>query len=303
MSISWISLYPDWYIQETTLLHKHYPHFKIDQNRLQNGQLIIYGNLVVRPPGGAKEYPIRLQYPAATPYEHPRVTPIESLPEWTDNGTIVREVKAKMLDHRHQMPAGNLCLFQHETRSIPGGDILRGIDILKRAEQYFIGLNTGHWPPDTAESELDSHFNYDTDILIAETFYRDVTDGYGKFLFISDIYRLRDAQNGTLCPSIVIAMTEESNIIQNFDARKELSRVYPWITNKIWDSYNFILKDNLKEEDPLGMIRYGYWWSLPQEPLPFHDGSGLLKTLALTTNGDIDEAWRIFNTTLVLYDS
>jgi hypothetical protein len=147
MALSWITLYPNWYLQEIQLLQKHYPQFRIDEGQLQKGHLVLYGNLIIRPPGGAIEYPIQLLYLASTPYEHPRVTPIESLPEWTDTGTIAKRVKAKMLDHRHQMPFGNLCLFQHETRSIPGGDILRGIDILKRAERYFVGLHTGHWPP------------------------------------------------------------------------------------------------------------------------------------------------------------
>ena len=299
MALSWITLYPNWYLQEVNDLQRHYPQLKIDESQLERGSLVLYGNLVVRPPGGAVKYPIQLSYLEGTPYEHPRVTPIESLPSWIDNGAIANNTPiAKMLDHRHQMPYGNLCLFQHESRSIPGGDILRGIDILKRAEQYFVNLHTNRWPPDTAESELESHFHYVNDILVEETFYESVPNGYGRFFFVPDIYRLRDAPNKNICPSIITSMTEESSIVQKYDARKELSRVYPWINESIWDSQNLIMKDNLSTEDERRMLNHGYWWSIPREPLPFHDGAGLLKTLALTTDSDIDQAWNIFNSTL-----
>jgi len=289
MGASWITLYPNWYVQEIELLKKHYPQLKIDEDQLRVGNLVLYGNLVVRPPGGAKEHAIKILYPAGTPYEQPSVTPIESLPEWKEDGSIAKKTKAKMLDHRHQMPGGNLCLFQRETRIIPGGDVLRGIDVLKRAEKYFIGFYTGRWPPDTAETELESHFNYAANVLMANTFFESVPDGYGRFFFVPDIRRLRDVQSRN-CPIIITAMTEESGIIQNFDARKELARVYPWIDNIIWDSYDFLEKE-LDLEDSRRSLQYGYWWSLPKEPLPFHNGAGLLRTLATATGEDIDKSW------------
>lgn len=293
MTISWITLYPSWYIQEIELLQKHYPQLKIDESQLGKDTLVLYGNLTVRPPGGAKDHPIQLLYPSGTPFEHPKVTPIESLPSWKNDGSIVNKAKPKMLDHRHQMPLGNLCLFQRETRAIPGGDILRGIDVLKRAERYFIGYHTGHWPPDTIESELESHFHYVFDALMAEAFFESVPHGYGRFFFVPDFKRLRDVQSKSVCPIIITAMTKESGIIQNFDAREELSRVYPWISDSIWNSYNLFVNNDLSADDLRRTLQQGYWWSLHEEPLPFHNGAGLLNTLASITNGNVDNAWEI----------
>ena len=142
MNLSWISLYPEWYRRERQLLARHYPQLRVNEKRLLGGKLIFCGELIIRPPGGTKHHPIIMLYPEGTPFEHPVVIPIVSLPQWTSNGDCDGEVEPKLFDHRHQMPDGNLCLFQRETRGIPGGDILTGVDILRRAEKWFLGHHT-----------------------------------------------------------------------------------------------------------------------------------------------------------------
>lgn len=284
---SWITLYPYWYIRERNLLARHYPGFQVDERQLRAGKLILYGELIVRPPGGARRYPILLDYPQGTPFEHPYVTPIVSLPEWGSDGGIVDQPKAKLLDCRHQMPKGNLCLFQREPRTTPGGDVLRGVDILRRAGKYFTGYHTGRWPPDTVESELESHFACVNDVLVEDTFYHpDLDRGHGRLFFAWDLRRFHEIPQPTLCPMILTSLTEESGFIRPFDARRELSRIYPWIEDDLWDAEKLMRAPDLGEVDAK-RLEHGYWWSLSVEPQPFHDCVGLLKLLSsVAENGD-----------------
>ena len=67
------------------------------------------------------------------------------------------------------------------------------IDILRRAEKWFIGHHTGRWPPDTAQSELESHFHAIADVLVAETFFQANIDGHGRMFFVPDHRRFWDA--------------------------------------------------------------------------------------------------------------
>ncbi|MBN1361998.1 MAG: ThiF family adenylyltransferase [Sedimentisphaerales bacterium] len=298
MGVSWIALYPRWYAQEVSLLKKHYPAFRKDEIRLRHGKLIFYGNLVVRPPGGAKSHPVLLVYPDGTPYEHPSVTPICSLPKWGENGGVTEIVEPQLLDCRHQMSAGNLCLFQRATRSVVGGDILTGIDVLRRAEAYLLGYHTGRWPPDTVDSELESHFLHVSDVLMADTFYEALPETCGRFFCIPDLRRLRDVSQRKWCPMIVTAMTAESPIIMNYDAREELARLYPWIEDRIWNSYDQMISDESSQDTSRQGLLQGYWWSLPTEPHPFHDGKGLLRELAVCTDNHIDDAWLMLSKTL-----
>jgi len=298
MGLSWISLYPGWYAQEVALLHEHYPQLQADEVRLNQGQLILYGNLTVRPAGGTKVHAIQLMYPDGTPYEHPSVTPISTMPKWGDNGGVTEPVEPLLLDSRHQMPVGNLCLFQRETRSIIGGDILSGIDILQRAEAYFLGYHTKRWPPDTIDSELESHFHHLSDMLMADTFYESVPDGHGRFFCIPDLRRLRDVRSRKWCPMIVTSMTAESPIIRNFDARQELSRLYSWMVDSMWNSYDQMISEGSSENVASQRLTQGYWWSLPGEPLPFHDGKGFLQAFSSAVGNNPDQAWQTVNETL-----
>lgn len=298
MDLSWITLHPQWYAQEVSLLHEHYPGLRRDEVKLGQGRLVLYGNLVVRPQGGPKTHPIMLMYPDGTPYEHPSVTPLCFLPSWRENGGIAETPDPLLLDCRHQMPLGNLCLFQRETRAAIGGDTLTGIDVLRRAEAYFLGYHTGEWPPDTIDSELESHFHHLSDVLIADTFYESLPNGHGAFFCVPDLRRARDVKQQKSCPVIVTAMTAETPIITNHDAREELSRLYPWILNEEWNAYDQMISEASNEHTSSQRLVRGHWWSLPEEPHPFHDGKGLLQVLASVADNDGDRAWSVVNNVL-----
>lgn len=290
MTLSWITLYPQWYVDERRLLAERYPQFTAAERLLKAGKLWLFGELQVRVRGGTRRHPVMLMYPAGTPYEKPVVVPLQRLPEFNEQGETSSDLTPEFFDRRHQMPDGALCLFQRETRAHPGGDIVRGVDVLKRAEAWFIGYHTGHWPPDSVESELEAHFTPRGDLLISDIFYREDLTGWGRFFFTPDGRRADDTGGLGLLPLIVTALTEEGgSVARVLDARGDLSRAYPWLRDEAWDP-NALLDD--PPDDP----RHGFWWSLPAEPQPFRDGAGLLDALSpAVPNGD---AWAAISTAL-----
>lgn len=294
---SWIALHPQWFLRELELLNHHHPGFRVDERRLDCGELVLWGELKVRPPGGTQPHAVKVVYPDGTPYEHPVVYPISGLPNPETDQLL--NFDPVFFDHRHQMPAGNLCLFQRDTRGRVGGDVVNLLQILRRTEQWFMGLHTGRWPPDTADSELEAHFSYAADVLLAGRFFASDVRGRGRFYMIPDIRRMIDRTSDyqDACPMIVTAMTEESNIVKVLDARSELSDVYPWIGADHWDPYKLAAIPNYN----IGKLGHdhseqGYWWTLPTEPRPFRGGGGLLRTIQTVAPGE--DAWRMVADTL-----
>lgn len=278
------------------MLSRQYPQFQVHEKLLASkGQLSYYGELFVRPPGGTIRYPVILNYPEGGPFELPSVTPVESLPKFNPDGSLKENLIPKVLDHRHQMPDGSLCLFQRETRGIQGGEGLRGVDILRRAEQWLLGHHTDHWPPDCAESELEAHFRYSGDILLSKSFFSSELKGCGRFFMVRDLRRIVDAVSDDKYPLIVTAITAlhgQSAIEIIIDAREDLSKTYPWIHNEAWNPESFVIQQKKAEGSVTEYVtEIGYWWSLPQEPNPFHDGSGFLRELEpIAVNRD---AWNL----------
>lgn len=296
MPLSWITLYPGWYVQERQLLSYHYPAFRVDQARLQAGILTFYGELVVRPQGGTKRYPVYLTYPQATPYEHPIVVPLEQLPDISDDGIVSGEIKRRFFDRRHQMPTGALCLFQRETRSGPSGDLIRGIDALRRAEQWLLGLHTGHWPPDSVNSEMEAHFSYYSDVLLGDACFEVKPGQYGQFWLVPDLRRFAEGRVRDVYPFIATAFTiENTGIVTVHDARCDLAHLFPWIDTEAWEPTQLALPEVTDKLRKIGLER-GYWWYLPEEPQPFHDGASLLALL--TPIAPDEDAWRMVSDTL-----
>ena len=52
MTDSWLALYPQWYVAERQALARHYPQFKVYAPALDAGDLVLFGELEIRPPGG-----------------------------------------------------------------------------------------------------------------------------------------------------------------------------------------------------------------------------------------------------------
>ena len=68
MKTSWITLNPEWYVEERSQLAVHYPGFWVDEDRLAQGELVCYGELIVRSNKGTAIHPIEMEYPESTPH-------------------------------------------------------------------------------------------------------------------------------------------------------------------------------------------------------------------------------------------
>lgn len=295
---SWFANYPQWLVEEQRLISRKYPQFQIHQKLLKRGVLCYYGELIVRPPGGAKRHPVCIRYPSGTPFELPIVTPIEQLPQFVD-GEPQTLPCPKKFDLRHQMPSGALCLFQRETRALEGGETLRITEVLRRAEKWFIGHHTGQWPPDSHESELEPHFKYFGEALLGDIFFSDRVRGHGQIFMVRDMRRIFH-EGSTEDPPLIatVATSEQDGIISAIDARKGLEVICPWIGNEAWSVDGMQkLQADIQESSFLQLTtECGFWWELPSEPSPFSNGRGLLMELAKTT--DDGDGWKLLTSAL-----
>ena len=297
MEKTWINIFPNWYIAERQDIEYHYPNFTVYEKALDDGVLWYFGELIVRTSIGSRRQSIMLVYPEGFPYQYPFVVPLNELPEFDEKGKLKKKLSIKFFDQRHQMADGALCLFERETRTGLEGDIIRGIDILRRAEQWLVGSITGHWPPDCIESELEPHFAPFTDILLGKNCFSPDLEGHGRFCMIQDFRRLADVANPeSLCPLIITLITRETNVEEIFDSRDDLSRVYPWIRDEHWGIQAFAELEGGSRPNLEGVLHKGYWWSLLEEPLPFRDGQGLLKELEKATDGG--DSWAMISNSL-----
>ncbi|MBN8600333.1 MAG: ThiF family adenylyltransferase [Planctomycetes bacterium] len=292
---AWYTRHPQWFAAELAALKRNYPKFVLDEGSLLNGHVSVYGELVIRPQGGAKRFPVRVDFPSNSPYAFPVVTPLESMPTFDGNNAAISFPKARMFDHRHQMPAGSLCLFQYETRTTEGGEAISVIDVLNRAEAWFLGHITGRWPPDSKETELQAHFyRVGFGILLGKTFYSELLKGNGEFFAVKDVHRFYVGRSQEEPPLIATSATVLTSVYQVVDSREDLQAIFPWISNDAWEPKKFVecqeRQRQHKSIDFGDIARVnGYWWELGEEPCVFRDGKGLLGVLSsVAPNGD---AW------------
>lgn len=291
---NWITLYPQWYIAERSALARRYPDFRVDERLLRHGVLLYYGDLIVRTSGGAVRHPVSLMFPNGSPYDLPVVTPVEKNPDFDADGCVDPKghPQPKFFDRRHQMPGGGLCLFQHETRGTEGGATISAVDVLLRAERWFLGHHTGRWPPDSHESELEPHFTYVGDVLLSNRFYAPEVKGHGRFFMVRDMERVL-VERDTVIPPLIVTVITFGEVEVVLDARADLEKIFPWLTNDVWNPDKLIeLEERQNSEDAFGIYsEHGFWWELPKEPSPFHDGAGLLRELSVVApDGD---AWQM----------
>jgi integrative and conjugative element protein (TIGR02256 family) len=178
---------------------------------------------------------------------------------------------------------GSLCLFERETRE---DNALPITAVLRRAEGWFRGVTSGHWPTDTVRSELESHFLPITDALLPERAFPPELAGHGRMLFVRDLRRHwldqhRDPhfRQFIFSPLIMTGLTRETGIVKWIDARDELAAIYPWVTDEPWDPVKLAAATEPAAQGS-ELTAHGYWWSLPGEPRPFRDGIGFLRELA-----------------------
>ncbi len=272
--ISWIALYPELYRQEREQVEKGYSSLKLCDGALERGSLAYHGELVVRGSGGTKRYKILFQYPRTFPYHLPFVVPLQALPG--EEPHLDWKVEPDLKSARHQMPGGVLCLIEQDPFRNPG-EIVGGVNILRRAEKWFFSIENKTNPYDSIEADIQAHIPMAADILIGPEFY-DSDLKVGGFFYGGRVWDGEDQRARFLGISI---SSDFSAPVGFRDSRKILQTPFPWIRNKVWNAAQALgsgesqFGELLKEE----VVIRGVWWDLPEEPPPPRTGAHLLKII------------------------
>jgi hypothetical protein len=272
--ISWITLYPELHRQERERVEKSYSSLKVCDSALEKGSLAYHGELLVRGSGGNKRHKIFFCYPATFPYHMPFVIPVQELPraephpEWV----LMPDLKSA----RHQMPGGVLCLIEQDPfrRS---GEIVGGLNILRRAEKWFFGFDNKTTPYDSLEADIQAHIPMGADMLIGPEFHDPALKVgglfYGGYVF----------GNGEQRPRYVgLSISSDFAAPIGFrDSRKTLQKPFPWIRNQVWDAAQSLGSGDSQFGEFLkdGAVIKGVWWDLPTEPFPPRTGVDLLQVV------------------------
>lgn len=268
---SWIALYPELYRREREQVERNYKTFKLCEAALERGILAYHGELVVRGSGGTKRHKILFKYPPTFPYHLPVVRPVLTLPEGEPHPdwNIVPILRSA----RHQMPGGVLCLIEPDPFR-KAGEIIAGVNILRRAERWFFAIDNGTNPYDSPEADIQAHMPMSADILIGPEFY-DAALQVGGLFYAGFVWGTEEQRARFAGISI---SSDFANPIGFRDSRKTLEKPFPWVNKKIWDAaqslgggegqFSELIKGN-------AVIR-GVWWDLPTEPLPPRTGADLL---------------------------
>lgn len=273
--------YPELYRQERQQVENRFPELKFCSMLFEKGWLAYHGEITIRSSSGTSRKKVLLTYPHLYPANPPTVTPIQSLPEEEPHATLIR----LMISARHQMNNGALCLVEQDPFRESSG-IIRGIDVLRRAGQWYFSIESGHNPYDSLEADLQSHLEKLGDILLGPEFYTDELQKGGYFYVAQYPGRTRDTFR-----LVGLAFSSDfEQVIKFKDCRKTLENCFPWINNNIWDTAeNFATKQNdLRQLLEERNIFRGFWWDLDKEPTPPRSGLDILR---LISEGDNQESF------------
>jgi integrative and conjugative element protein (TIGR02256 family) len=272
--VKWFELDPWALRREQSYLAKNFPDFKLDERALDRGVVRFFGTIKVRPKGGTKRYPVKLVYPDSMPYDVPVVVPLAGAAEWDEFGSLANEPGPKFYSFRHQMPTGGLCLFQGDPRE-DLADRPNVADVLRRAGRWFMGMSTGHWPPDTIDSELESHFEIGGDIVIEEkSFFDSRFSSRGRLSLVFDF--ARGHFKTEKYRFLLTCATIEGGVVTGQSASSKLREVFVQTGEHVWDWVDLgkraRITGNIDEGEHCGI-----WVYLAKEPAPFKTGEALLE--------------------------
>jgi integrative and conjugative element protein (TIGR02256 family) len=268
---SWISLHPELYQQERKQIEKNYPRLRVCTSALDEGVLRYHGEILVRGSGGTRRHKVVLTYPDTFPYQLPIVQPVENLPnEEPHPGWKITPV---IRNARHQMSSGALCLIEPDPFR-QSGEIIRGVDILRRAESWFFSSDTGTNPYDSPEADIQAHLPAAGDVLIGPEFYDPVlrVGGifYAAFVWGTGTARAR---------YVALAISSDFSLLAIFrDSKQTLARPFPWVKSEVWDAAQAVSQGSTGFNELLdtGAVIRGVWWDLSKEPLPPRMGTDVL---------------------------
>lgn len=271
-NLTWMARFPEIYRREREQVERRFSGLTLCETAFRGGKLMYHGEINVRTKNGTSKKKVILLYPDLFPTNVPSVIPVESLPEQEPHGAL----KKIFISARHQMSSGALCSVERDPFE-EGGGIVRGIDVLRRASQWFFSVESGHNPLDSVEADLEAHLLKAGDILLGSEFYSDDVVGSGYFYMAH--YPIGSAST---LKFIGLAFSSDfEELVKLKDCRKTLEPALPWISNEVWDTTeNLTAKpDSFKELLEKRQIFRGFWWDLKSEPMPPRTGFDILKLI------------------------
>ncbi len=219
--------YPELYREERQQIERRFPSLKFCDTLFEKGKLAYHGEIAVRSSSGTLKRKIILVYPNLFPANPPQVTPIQSLTEDEPHAAPLVE----MISARHQMNNGSLCLVEQDPFR-NGVGIIRGIDVLRRASQWFFANESGHNPYDSLEADLQAHLDKIGDVLLGPEFYTDELQKGGYF-YVAPY----PARSESVFRLVGLAFSSDfEEIIKFKDCRKTFEQCFPWITGEVWNT-------------------------------------------------------------------
>lgn len=185
--LPWFVRRPLVYQQEAAELSARYPGFTRCQQSFEKGMLAYRGVFTWFQGRNPVAAHVVLVFPDDFPYEPPMVVPVlDDTPPDEPVIAILAYNYSKMYSVRHQMPGGNLCLFE-----TAGGEgthqHVSGADALARGEMWLRNAARGRFPQrlDTQEADLDAHYKKVGNIVVGPAVFSDGLLDRGRFVAVT----------------------------------------------------------------------------------------------------------------------
>ncbi|MGN7471999.1 ThiF family adenylyltransferase [Brevibacillus sp. SAFN-007a] len=269
--MSWWTHNSRWYLSELRELenNRNYRMLSLATERT----LVSSGNIIVRA-DKVYSFPILIVYPDATPYVPPAVyllkEPLsqEETREFSKRPPLqiaaMIQNRIKIYYHRHQNVDGSLCILEADDLHSERAEIVGARATISRVRDWFFGVVTNRFPPDSREVELFYHFPYRAngiELLLSESFF-DGNIVEGRFYFQRS--RFLDAR---FYFGLGIYGKKLSGIeVPSFEALKPNTL----LLQRVWDISELVRRtEEVISEIEKGVLIEGFWWDISVEPRPF----------------------------------
>ena len=292
--IHWFKRHPIHLVAESSALSSDSNYKELYQVR--DNLFISHGNIIVRL-DKIYRFPILIVYPEATPYVLPIIYPLEKVLSKEHVELLaknsIENVRATILSDvkfyyhlRHQNQTGELCVLEWD--NLDDGSKFYGIaTILKRVRDWYSGVITGNFPPESQEVEFCSHFN-DVDFaykfFYAATFLNEnLTEGeaYGLLFKALPKGKYSKYSRRTFFGCLIVGKSK-TGLYEQIDSTLPNFFLEEGIANAI---ELIEKKDVLKRFIENGQLIKTCWFQISKEPNPFLTLHDLIQIIG---NGDFD---------------
>ena len=296
--VHWFKRHPQHLVKESSALSGDTNYKELFQFR--NNLFISHGIILVRLEE-IHRFPILIVYPEATPYALPLIYPlkhqlsekeVESLSHESHKtlGTKIAPLVHFYYHLRHQNKSGNICILEWD--NLDDGSKFYGIaTILKRIRDWYSGIVTDNFPPDTQEVEFCAHFNnidHYFRLLYSDTFLnREMIEGeaFASLSHQVSVGKYQEQRKLVYVGNLILGKNTTGIITAS---QIPLPQVF--ITHGIssiveLNSKSSIVNQLVEEKKILKIL----WYQIEKEPPPFETFKELIKIVG---NGNYESGFK-----------